>query len=132
MTRTSQPRTLLSVIGRAPGVVSLAALLCSGAAWGATFGTVVPVDIPVGGHVSDIVLDEPRGLLYIANFTGRRIDVMSLADKKVTRFITVPAQPSAMALSPDGNFLVVTHFGADPGFPLFPPPTGSCPTSGIS
>src|SRR4051812_34157839 len=132
MTRTSESRTLLSVIGRRPGVISLAAVLCSAAAWGATFGTVVHVDIPNGGHVSGIVLDEPRGALYIANFTGKRIDVMSLADKKVTRSITVPAQPSAMALSPDGTLLVVTHFGADPGFPLFPPPTGACPTSGVS
>src|SRR5439155_1589174 len=86
----------------------------------------------VGGHVSDIVLDEARGVLYIANFTARRIEVMSLSDKKVTRSITVPAQPGAMALSPDGQFLVVTHFFGDPGFPLFPPPAGSCPGSGVS
>src|SRR6266567_410275 len=132
MTRISESRTRLSGISRAPGLVCLAAVLCSAAAWGATFGTVVPVDIPVGGHVSDIVLDEPRGVLYIANFTARRIEVMSLSDKKVTRSITVPAQPGAMALSPDGQFLVVTHVGGDPGSPLFPPPAASCPGSGVS
>src|SRR6266567_3782474 len=120
MTRISESRTRLSGISRAPGLVCLAAVLCSAAAWGATFGTVVPVDIPLGGHVSDIVLDETRGVLYVANFTARRIEVMSLADKKITRFITVPAQPSSMALSPNGDFLVVTHFLGDPGFPLFP------------
>src|SRR6266702_5050185 len=127
MDRISECRTLLPGIGRAAARFSLAALVCSGALWGATFGTVLPIDIPVGGHVSDIVLDEPRGVLYIANFTARRIDVMSVADKKVTRSIDVPAQPGAMALSPSGAFLVVTHVGSDPGFPLFPPPAGSCP-----
>src|SRR5438046_1481027 len=123
--------TLLSTIGRASRVVSLAAVVCSAAAWGATFGTVVPIDIPVGGHVSDIVLDEPRGVLYVANFTARRIDVMSLADKKVTRSIDVMPLPSAMALSPNGGFLVVTHLGGDPGFPLIPL-AQSCPNGGLS
>src|SRR5256885_196888 len=109
MNRISESWTLLASIGRASARCGAIALLFSAAARGATFGTVVPIDIPAGGHVSDIVLDEPRGVLYVANFTARRIDVMSLADKKVTRSITVPAQPGAMALSPDGQFLVVTH-----------------------
>src|SRR5437667_9135251 len=132
MNRIAEYNTRLSGISRLMPRFSLAAVLFSAAAWGATFGTVVPIDIPVGGHVSDIVLDEPRGVLYVANFTARRIDVMSLTDKKVTRSITVAAQPAAMALSPDGQFLVVTHFLGDPGFPLFPPPAGSCPGSGVS
>src|SRR5258706_5630794 len=123
--------TLLSTIGRASRVVSLAAVVCSAAAWGATFGTVVPIDIPVGGHVSDIVLDEPRGVVYVANFTARRIDVMSVADKKVTSTINVPAQPGAMAISPNGQYLVVTHIGGDPGFPLFPAAV-NCPNGAVS
>src|SRR5205085_142811 len=45
----------------------------------ATFGTVVPI----GGHASDIALDESRGLLYIANFTANRIEVMSTADYSI-------------------------------------------------
>src|SRR5690348_12047209 len=101
MNRNSELKSLLSGIGRVAARFGLPALLCS-AAWGATFGTVVPIDIPVGGHVSDIVLDEPRGVLYVANFTARRIDVMSLSQKKVTRSINVLAQPSAMTLSADG------------------------------
>ena len=48
---------------------------------------------------------------------------MSLASKTVTGSpIIVPAQPGAMALSPNGAYLVVTHFGGDPGFSL-PRPT---------
>jgi uncharacterized protein (TIGR03437 family) len=85
------------------------------AAWGATFGTVVSV----GGQASDLALDETRGLLYIANFTANRIDVMSLSDHIVHTSINVAAQPSSIALSPDGHYLVATHFGnaAAPGSP---------------
>jgi uncharacterized protein (TIGR03437 family) len=73
----------------------------------ATFGTVVPV----GGQAADIALDQPRGLLYIANFTANQIDVMSLANNTIQTSINVPAQPASLALSPDGNYLVVAHFG---------------------
>src|SRR5580704_13846895 len=85
------------------------------AAWGATFGTVVSV----GGQASDLALDETRGVLYIANFTANRIDVMSLSDHIVHTSINVAAQPSSIALSPDGHYLVATHFGnaAAPGSP---------------
>src|SRR2546425_657136 len=115
MNRISESWTLLAGIGRATARRSLPALVFSAAVWGATFGTVVPIDIPVGGHVSDIVLDEPRGVLYVANSTARRIDVMSVADKKIVSTINVPAQPGAMAISPNGQYLVVTHVGGDLG-----------------
>src|SRR5207249_7354977 len=131
MNRISESRTLTPGNGRAAARGVLAALLFSAAVWGATFGTVVPIDIPVGGHVSDIVLDEPRGVLYIANFTARRIDVMSISEKKITGTINVPAQPGAMAISPNGAYLIVTHVGGDPGFPLFPPAV-NCPTGALS
>jgi uncharacterized protein (TIGR03437 family) len=75
--------------------------------WGATFGT--PVSI--GGQASDLALDEARGQLYIANFTANRIDVMSLADNTVRTSMNVAPQPGSLALSPDGRYLVVTHYG---------------------
>jgi uncharacterized protein (TIGR03437 family) len=77
------------------------------AAWGGTFGTV----IPIGGQASGVALDEPRGVLYIANFTANRIDVMSLSNYAIQTSINVAAQPSSLALSPDDHFLVVTNFG---------------------
>ena len=77
------------------------------AAWGGTFGTV----IPIGGQASGLALDEPRGVLYIANFTANRIDVMSLSNYAIQTSINVAAQPSSLALSPDDHFLVITHFG---------------------
>lgn len=84
-------------------------------AWGGTFGTVVPI----GGEAADLALDETRGVLYIADFTGNRIDVMSLATNTIQTSINTAAQPNSIALSPDGHWLVATNFGnnAAPGSP---------------
>src|SRR5271168_2000638 len=83
------------------------------AAWAGTFGTVVSI----GGEAADLALDGTRGVLYIANFTANRIDVMSLATNTVQTSINVAAQPSSIAMSPDGHYLVATNFGnaASPG-----------------
>src|SRR5580693_4289332 len=85
------------------------------AAWGGTFGTVVSI----GGEAADLALDETRGVLYIANFTANQIDVMSLATNTITTSMNVAAQPSSIAMSPDGHYLVATNFGnaAAPGSP---------------
>src|SRR5208283_3497173 len=73
---------------------------------GATFGKVVPV----GGEAADEALDETRGLLYIANFTANRIDVMSTATNTIQTSINVAAQPGSLALSRDAQYLLVAHF----------------------
>lgn len=73
----------------------------------ATVGTVVPI----GGLGSDIALDEGRGVLYVSNFTGNAIVVVSLANNQIQRKIPVAAQPSGIAMSPDGRYLVVVHYG---------------------
>lgn len=87
----------------------MAAALCAIGlpASAATFGTVVPI----GGHSSDIALDESRGLLYVANFTANRIEVMSTTDFSIQRSMNVAPQPSALSLSPDNQYLLVAHFG---------------------
>jgi uncharacterized protein (TIGR03437 family) len=89
--------------------LSMAAALCAiGApALAATFGTVVPI----GGHASDLALDESRGLLYVANFTANRIEVMSTSDFSIQRSMNVAPQPAALSLSPDNQYLLVAHFG---------------------
>src|SRR5260370_39743279 len=132
MNRNSGLQSLLSGIRRVAARVGLPALLSSAAVCGATFGAVVPLDISNGGHVSDLVLDEPRGVLYAANFTARRIEVISLTDQKEVRKIDVPAQPAAMAMSPDGSALVVTHFSGDPGFVLDQAAAVGCPSGAVS
>jgi uncharacterized protein (TIGR03437 family) len=95
--------------------VGVAMVCAAEVAAGGTFGKVVAI----GGQGSDLALDESRGVLYIANFTANRIEVMSLADYTIASSINVAPQPSSMALSPDNRFLVVTHFGnfAAPGSP---------------
>ena len=95
----------------AGGVVR--AFLPGHAALAATFGKVVSI----GGHASDVALDEPRGVLYIANFTANRIEVMSLATKTLLTEINVMPQPYSISVSPDGHWLLLAHYGnvADPG-----------------
>jgi uncharacterized protein (TIGR03437 family) len=88
-------------------VVAMALIVGTHAAVAATFGTV----IPIGGQASDIALDESRRALYIANFGGNRIDVMSLDTNAITRSIQVTAQPGSLALSRDNRYLVVGHYG---------------------
>src|SRR5258708_13420034 len=94
--------------------IALAAMLSARPGVAATFGTVVPI----GGHASDIALDESRSVLYIANFTANRIEVMSTADFSIRSSMNVAPQPGALALSPASKFLLVAHYGtpapADP------------------
>jgi len=81
--------------------------LAAGIARAQTFGTVVPI----GAEAADLALDEARGVLYIANFTANRIDIMSLATNTVQTSINVAAQPSSCSLSPDGHWLIVASYG---------------------
>jgi uncharacterized protein (TIGR03437 family) len=71
------------------------------------FGTVVPI----GGEAADIALDPVRGVLYVANFTANRIDVMTLSNNTVQTSINVPNQPSSVSVSPDGHWLLVANYG---------------------
>src|SRR5450631_3511918 len=95
-------------------MIAFAALASLSPCVGASFGTVVPI----GGHASDIALDESRGVLYIANFTANRIEVMSTADYSIRTSMNVAPQPGALSLSPDSKYLLVAHYGnvtpADP------------------
>ena len=72
--------------------------------------------VPIRGHVSDIALDPGRGVLYAANFTANRIEVVSTADLSLQAPILVANQPSTLALWADGRFLVVGHY-ANPAAP---------------
>src|SRR5215471_10317683 len=87
--------------------IALASIMSASPGIAASFGTVVPI----GGHASDIALDEARGVLYIANFTANRIEVMSVADNSIHSSMNVAPQPGAIAISPDNKFLIVAHFG---------------------
>src|SRR4249920_1013954 len=96
------------------------ALAMAASGWAGVFGRVVPI----GGSASDIVLDEPRGLLYIADFTANRIDVLNTSDLTIARSINVNPQPGSIAMSPNGRYLVVGHYGNN----LFPVPPNNAIT----
>jgi uncharacterized protein (TIGR03437 family) len=74
----------------------------------ATFGTVVPIP----GLISDIALDQTRGVVYAANFTASRIETISMGTQALQPSIPIAAQPSTLSLSPDGHYLVVGHYAA--------------------
>ena len=105
MKTSSDNRTLASRSSRWLRVGG-AALAVASAAWASgTFGTVVSI----AGHASDIALDEGRGVLYIANYTANRIEVMNTSDRSIPSSINVP-YPGSLAVSRDGKYLVVTSY----------------------
>jgi uncharacterized protein (TIGR03437 family) len=71
-----------------------------------TFGS----RIQIGGEAADLALDEPRGVLYVADFTRNHIEVVSLAANQVVNSIGVDPNPSSLSLSPDGRWLLVAHY----------------------
>src|SRR5437867_6021494 len=88
---------------RKSACATILAIAVSPVAFGSGFfGKVVPI----GGHASDIALDERRGVLYIANYTANRIEVMNVADQTIGTSINVPF-PGSLSPSRDGKFLAV-------------------------
>ncbi len=83
----------------------LGALLAT-LAYGATFGTVVPL---VGG-ASDLVLDEPRARLYAVNTSQNRVEVYSIPQRRFLAAIRTDALPLSAAMSRDGKSLYVACF----------------------
>ena len=84
-------------------------LLSLSALHAATFGTVVNIT----GGASDIILDEPRGRLYLVRPSPYNyIDIYSISQRRVINSIRTDAQPLAAALSRDGKLLWVTCYDA--------------------
>lgn len=81
--------------------------LFAGNASAATFGR----PIIIGGQAADLVIDEGRGVLYVANFTANRIEVMSLETGSIQTSFNVAPQPGSLALSPDRRWLLIAHYG---------------------
>jgi hypothetical protein len=70
-------------------------MLASFGSYAATLGKVVSI----GGNASDIALDEPRGLLYIANYTPRESTSCHVPTYDQPS-ISVAAYPGGVSLSP--------------------------------
>ncbi len=62
------------------------------------------------GSVADIALDEARGRLYVANFAAYRVEIINTASKTLMASFPVPAPPTAVAVSPNSQFLVVGEY----------------------
>ena len=63
-------------------------------------------------YPSEIILDESRGFVYAGNFSAGRVEVISTTThQRVSSFLTNPSPSavSAMAMTPDHRFLVVTN-----------------------
>src|SRR5438876_1009138 len=88
----------------------LSAALFVPADYGATFGT----NVPVKGEISDLAWDQGRKLVYGANFSAKRIEVLNTATKTLQSPKLVPKPPSAVSLGPDGRFLVVGEYETAP------------------
>jgi DNA-binding beta-propeller fold protein YncE len=82
--------------------------LCGLACRAATFGTVVSVT----GGLTDIVLDESRNRLYFVDTTQNRVDIYSIAQKKLLSPITVGTKPLSAAISRDKKYLYVTIYSS--------------------
>ncbi len=89
------------------GIGILIATAFAQPAAGATFGR----PIVIGGQAADLALDERRGVLYVANFTGNRIEVLSTATGTIQTSFNVAPQPGSLALSPDNRYLLIAHYG---------------------
>src|ERR1700719_2588571 len=77
----------LSMLSKSWLMAVVGVMLMANSARAGTFGQVVVI----GGEAADIALDEARGVLYVANFTANRIDVMSLDNHQIQTSINVPA-----------------------------------------
>jgi YVTN family beta-propeller protein len=74
----------------------------------------VNAEVGSGEYLSPlaVVADAEAGIIYIAEFTAKRIAVFDAVAGRVTKSISVPARPSGVAIAPDRSRLYVT--GAAP------------------
>jgi len=78
----------------------------------ANTGAAASATLPNEG-LEDMVLDEPRGRLYISNSGYNRIEVFDLAKQRFTTPIPVGPLPHQMAMSTDGSTLYVGNTGGE-------------------
>ena len=74
---------------------------------GAVFGSATVL----AGSGSDLVLDEPRGRLYIVNQVQSRLEIYSTAQRRLLTPVTTGPNPIAADISRDGRSLYVSCYG---------------------
>ena len=73
----------------------------------------LPVALNNGEGIWDMVLDEPRGRLYLSNSGFNRVEVFDTRRQKLLAPIEVGQLPHAMAMTPDGSTLYVGDSGGE-------------------
>ena len=73
----------------------------------------IPVALNNGEGIWDMVLDEPRGRLYLSNSGFNRVEVFDTRRQKLLDPIEVGQLPHAMAMTPDGSTLYVGDSGGE-------------------
>lgn len=77
-------------------------------------GQVFPIPTgPNGEGLQDIVLDEPRGRVYVTNAAYNRIEVFDTKKQRFLAPIPVGQLPHQMALATDGTTLYVGNVGGE-------------------
>lgn len=78
-------------------------------------GVIYPIPVALNNNEGlwDMVLDEPRGRLYISNAGFNRIEVFDIRRQKLVEPIEVGQLPHAMAMTPDGSTLYVGDSGGE-------------------
>ncbi|HEV2444278.1 MAG TPA: beta-propeller fold lactonase family protein, partial [Candidatus Sulfopaludibacter sp.] len=72
-----------------------------------------PVNANGNEGLQDIVIDEPRGRLYITNSGYNRIEIFDTKQQQFLHPIAVGQLPHQMAMSTDGNTLYVANTGGE-------------------
>src|SRR6266849_5776586 len=91
------------------GSLAIGVLIYSGASYGQSIGATFGEVIRLGGTPSDIVLDEPRGRLYLVNSSTNAVDIYDYTNQILSASIRVGATPLAAAISMDGRYLYVSN-----------------------
>jgi YVTN family beta-propeller protein len=73
----------------------------------------VPSVLSTGEGLQDLVLDEPRGRLYVTNSGFNRVEVFDLKKSRFLDPIKVGQLPHQMALASDGTTLYVANTGGE-------------------
>ncbi len=73
----------------------------------------VPTTLDNSQGLQDLLLDEPRGLLYLTNAGYNRIEVFDLKKQKYLEPIEVGQLPRQMAITLDGNTMYVANGGGE-------------------
>jgi YVTN family beta-propeller protein len=78
-------------------------------------GTVlsIPTGISPAEQLEDLIYDQPRQRLYIANSGLNRVEIYDIRQGRLLAPIKVGQLPRSMALTPDGSLLYVANSGSE-------------------